>query len=97
VGDVDEGDADVAVADLALDALELDLHLLAQLQVERSQRLVQEQHARVHDQRPRERHALLLAAREHRGAVGVAPGEPHELECLAGFLVALLLRDLALL
>ena len=38
VGHVDERDAD-----LALDALELDLHLLAQLEVERAERLVEEQ------------------------------------------------------
>ena len=42
VGDEDEGDAD-----LALDRLQLDLHLLAQLEVERAQRLVQQQHARA--------------------------------------------------
>ena len=37
---VDERDPD-----LALDALELDLHLLAQLEVERAERLVEQQHA----------------------------------------------------
>jgi hypothetical protein len=40
VRDVDEGEADVL-----LDPLQLDLHLLAQLQVERAERLVEEQHA----------------------------------------------------
>ena len=68
VGDVDEGDAD-----LVLDALELDLHLLAELQVERAQRLVQQQHPRVHHQRPGQRDALLLAAGEHAWA-GASPG-----------------------
>ena len=48
VRDIDEGDADVA--DLALDALQLDLHLLAELQVERAERLVEEQHARRVDE-----------------------------------------------
>ena len=41
VGDVDEGDADPF-----LDALQLDLHLLAQLQVEGTERLVEEEHLR---------------------------------------------------
>ena len=38
VGHVDEGDAD-----LALERLELELHLLAELEVERAQRLVEEE------------------------------------------------------
>ena len=57
VGHVDERDAD-----LLLDRLELDLHLLAQLQVERAQRLVEQQHARPVDERPSQRDALALAA-----------------------------------
>ena len=66
VGDIDEGDAD-----LALDRLQLDLHLLAQLEIERAQRLVQQQHARLVDQRAGQRHALPLAARQ---LPGLAPG-----------------------
>jgi hypothetical protein len=61
VGDVDEGDAD-----LALDALELDLHLLAQLEVQRAERLVEQQHLRAVDDRPGQRDALALAAGELR-------------------------------
>ena len=65
VGDVDERDPE-----LALERLELDLHLLAQLQVERAERLVEQQHRRRVDDRPRERDALALPARElHRLAV----------------------------
>ena len=79
MGDVDEGDAD-----LLLDALELDLHLLAELQVERAQRLVQEQHPRVHHQRAGERDALLLAAGEHRGPVRLPAGHLHQLERFPG-------------
>ena len=45
VGDEDEGDADAA-----LDLAQLDLHLLAQLLVERPQRLVQQQHLGPADQ-----------------------------------------------
>ena len=68
VGDEDEGDAD-----LALDRLELDLHLLAELEVERAERLVEQQHPGPVDQRPGERDPLALAARELAGlAVAVA-------------------------
>ena len=56
---VDERDPD-----RLLDALELDLELLAHLQVERPERLVEQQHLGLHHERARERHALLLAARE---------------------------------
>ena len=59
VGDVDERDPD-----LALDLLELDLHLLAQLQVERAERLVEQQHRRPVDERAGQRDALALPARE---------------------------------
>ena len=59
VGDVDEGDPD-----LALDPLQLDLQPLAQLQVERAERLVEQQHLGQVDQRPGQRDALLHAARE---------------------------------
>ncbi len=62
MGDVDEGDPD-----LALDLLQLDLQALAQLQVERAERLVEQQHLRQVDQRPRQRHPLLHAAGELRG------------------------------
>ena len=62
VGDDDERDAD-----LALNRLELDLHLLAQLEVERAERLVEQQHARPPDQGTGQRHALTLAARQLRG------------------------------
>ena len=53
-------------ADVLLDALELDLQLLAQAQVERAERLVEQQGARPVDERAGERDALLLAAGELR-------------------------------
>ena len=53
-----------------LDALELDLHLLAQLEVERAERLVEEQDPGPVDERPGEGDALALAARE---LAGLAP------------------------
>ena len=57
VGHEDERDPD-----LALDPLELDLHLLAELQVERAERLVEEEHLRVVHEGAGQRDALLLAA-----------------------------------
>jgi hypothetical protein len=45
-------------------ALELDLHRLSQLEVERTERLVEKEGARVVGQGARERHPLLLTARE---------------------------------
>ena len=50
--------------DLPLDLLQLDLHLLAQLQVERAERLVEQQHLRPVHQRPGERDPLTLTAGE---------------------------------
>ena len=47
---------------LLLQLHQLELGLLAQLPVERRQRLVEQQHARPLDQRARQRHALALAA-----------------------------------
>ena len=57
VGDMDEGGADAL-----LDRLQLVLHLPSQLQVERAERLVEQQHRRLDHQRARQRHALPLAA-----------------------------------
>ena len=77
---VDERDAD-----LLLQVDELDLHLLAQLRVEGGQRLVQQQHGRMGDERPGDRDALFLAAGElvrialaeaRRGARPRAPPRP---------------------
>ena len=56
---VDEGDAD-----LALDALQLDLELAPQLRVERAERLVEQQHRRREHERAREGDTLLLPAGE---------------------------------
>ena len=78
VGDEQERDADVA-----LDLLELHLHLLAQLQVECTQRLVEEQHLRPVHQSPRQRDPLALPARE-----------PDPLEGLVGPVSSIPLGDL---
>ena len=77
VRDEEEGDADVA-----LDRLELDLHLLAQLEVERAERLVEQQHLRPVDQGAGQGDALALPARELVGAAGAVVGEAHLLEGL---------------
>ena len=88
VGHVDEGDA---LAQLALGRLELELHLLAQLEVKRPQRLVQEQHARPVDDRACQCHALALAARELYRAAALDAGQAHHLQRLGGALGALAL------
>ena len=49
--------------DLAMERLDLGLHLLAKVLVERSERLVHQEHARVVDGGARQRHALLLSSR----------------------------------
>ena len=64
VGDEDERDPD-----LMLDRLQLDLHLLAELQVERAERLVEEQHRGPVDERARECDTLALAAGQLAGAL----------------------------
>ena len=79
MGDEDERDADVA-----LDRLQLDLHLLAQLEVEGAQRLVEEEHLGTVDQCPGERDPLALPAAQ---LVRLAPseaGQAHGVEHLAG-------------
>ncbi|GAA3216905.1 hypothetical protein GCM10020256_19520 [Streptomyces thermocoprophilus] len=82
VRDMHEGDAD-----LGLDALELQLHLAAQLQVEGAERLVEQQHLRVVDQRAGHSDALLLAAGE---LVGFLPGLLAQLDQLQHLLDLLL-------
>ena len=79
MGDVDEGQAH-----LGLDPLELDLHLAAQLEVQRAERLVEQQHLGAVDQGSRQRHPLLLATGElGRLAVGEL-GHLHQLERVLG-------------
>jgi len=72
VGDVEEGDAHLVV-----DQVQLHEHPLAELQVQRRQRLVQQQHQRLVHQRPGHRHALFLAAAD---LVGPLVGVPLHLD-----------------
>ncbi len=58
-----------------LDPLQLELHLLAELHVERAERLVEEQRGRPVDEGAREGDPLLLAARELARAAATEPFE----------------------
>ena len=70
MGDDDEGNSHGV-----LEALQLDLHLPAQLLVERGERLVQQQHPRALHQGAGERDPLALAAGELVGAPAFQPVE----------------------
>ncbi len=70
MGHVDERDPD-----LLLDPLELDLHLLAQLEVQRPERFVEQEDGGLVDQRPGERDALRLAARDLGRLARLVPGQ----------------------
>ncbi len=87
MGDEHEGDADVV-----LDRLQLDLHLLAELEVERAERLVEQQHLRPVHERPGEGDPLALAARELRRLACAVVAEANGLEHLGGPRAALGLR-----
>ena len=78
--DVDERHADVA--HLALDPLQLDLHLLAQLQVERAERLVEQEQRRRVDDRAGECDALTLPTGELHGLASAEGGQADALEDL---------------
>ena len=77
VGHEDERDADVL-----LDRLELDLHLLAELQVEGAQRLVEQEQLRPVHERAREGDPLALAAGELARLSRLEARQAHELERL---------------
>src|SRR5215831_19054847 len=59
MGHIDRGDAEPAQQ-----RVDLEAELIAELGVERCQGLVEEERAWLDDERARQRHALLLAARE---------------------------------
>ena len=88
MGDVDEGDAQ-----LLLHRRSSPRICRRRIFVERRQRLVEQQHPRIGDQRTGQRHALLLAARKLRRQ---AMGDAHlHLGQVARLLVALGLADAA--
>ena len=69
-------------AELALDRAQLQLHVLAELEVERRERLVEQQDARLGGQRPRQRRALDLAAGQLGRPTRAETLEPDEREQL---------------
>ena len=88
VGHVHKGDAD-----LALNLLELDLHRAAQLEVERAERLVEQQHLWAVDERARKRDTLLLATGELLRPLVRLHGQLGELEHVLDLLVRVLLAS----
>ncbi|MNB95412.1 hypothetical protein D3C75_425850 [compost metagenome] len=84
VGDEDEGDAE-----LALQGFQLELHLLAQLEVQRPQGFVQQQDARLVDEGPGDGDALALAAGELARFAAADAGQAHQLQHLLHLAVAL--------
>ena len=67
-------------AELVVQVLDLELHLLAQLLVERAERLVHQHELRPVDERARHRHALLLPAGELRRLAVAQVRQAHHLE-----------------
>ena len=67
-------------AEAALDRHDLDPHFLAQLEVEIRQRLVEQQHRGIDDERARERHPLALAAGHLQRTAIAEAGELDEIE-----------------
>src|SRR3954453_13853599 len=70
-------DEDKRDAELALQSFELDLHLLAQLSVECTERLIQKQHAWALHQRAGECNALSLTSGELSGSAVAVPLETN--------------------
>ena len=66
----------------ALKCGDLDPHLLAQLEIKVRQRLVEQQHRRIDDQRAGERDALPLAAGHLQRPALAQTGELHQVERL---------------
>jgi len=78
VGDHDEGDAEPL-----LNVEQLELGVLAQLLVERGERLIEQQQLRALDERARERDALALTAGELVRLARAQPPHLHDVEDLA--------------
>ena len=76
--DVDKGDPD-----LTLDALQLNAHLLSQLEVECAERLIKEEDGWLIHERAGEGDALRLTARELRRDSLLKADELHELHRFA--------------
>ena len=79
VGHVDHGDPDAP-----LEPADLDAQPLAHLGVEVGERLVQQEHAWLHDERARQRYALLLTARQRGGSAVRDAGSIADLDQVEG-------------
>ena len=77
-----------------LDVLQFILHVLAQAQIKRAQRLVEQQHLRTVDQRASNRHTLLLAAGQARHFAVFKALQADNLQHLGYAFVDLILLDL---
>ena len=75
-----------------MDILEFHLELPPDLEVERRQRLVEQEHARAVHDRARQGDPLRLAAGQRLDLAPLEPGEPNELERLGHLLARLRLR-----
>src|SRR2546425_7634710 len=73
----------------AVEALQERQHFHARARVEVAGGLVGQDDGRIVDERPRDGHALLLAARELARMMGLAIGEPHRLQARPGAAAAL--------
>ena len=73
---------DEGAADLAMDAAQFLLHPMAQLEIERRQRLVEQQDLGAHDESAGKRDALLLTAREAVDAALAERFEAHQAQRL---------------
>ena len=89
------GDVDRRHPELALDASEFELHLLAQLAIERGKRFIQQQEIRLEHERAGDGDALLLPARELVDAPVAEAGKTHELEIVRHPVGDLVLRKAA--
>ena len=78
------GDDHERDAQLALDGFQLDLHLLAEFEVQGAQRLVEQQYPGAPDQRPGQRHPLLLAAGQLCGLAAGLISQADHLQRLSG-------------
>src|SRR5271166_4905751 len=85
-------DIDESRAECRLELLELDLHVLAQFQIQGSQRLVEQQQCRLEHEAACDRDALPLAAREFIDALVGGAGETDALQHRVAALLALRLR-----
>src|SRR6185437_3729357 len=89
MGDIYEGDAY-----LPLNTLQLHLHRLAELEVQRAQGLIEQQRPGSIHQRTGKRDPLLLTTRQLTWPTFAATGQVHDFEHLAHLASNLKLRDL---